>query len=99
MGAPRAGAPTTRNGCETAKRRRSNVVPRGGDEGSQLVDMRGYRLAGGCDGRQRWRHRLVQPRMWQVHRCTRDLTDNDAGPPALIGALRCPLTQLFLAPT
>ena len=40
MGAPRAGAPTTRNGCETAKRRRSNVVPRG-------VSVRrrfGYRL-------------------------------------------------------
>jgi NAD(P)-dependent dehydrogenase (short-subunit alcohol dehydrogenase family) len=30
-----------------------------GDEGLQLVNMRGA----GCDGRQRWRHRPVQPRM------------------------------------
>jgi hypothetical protein len=34
-----------------------------GNEGLQLADLRGFRLAEGCDGRQQWRHRLVQPRM------------------------------------
>ena len=46
-----------------------SVIARDNQE-LQLAGRPGYRLAVGCDGRQRWRHRLVQRQMWQVHRCT-----------------------------